>query len=298
MYMNSGPTSFIEISNQYDSDSYRQLNYVDPQIPPQLPPKTPIRTPVMGTKTIHRRTLSNTSSNNNNMSNRNFPVDPMDPRLDLDYRFQNFNISGGAINRELQFHSVPYSCNYADAVNPNDSNEIPNRMRLYENISHFQHHFPGSSSLPASHCQTPIKTSSSRNDGNVQQEQYKSPISMSNAEKRKMFFATDTVASTVEVSKSQFANCDQIIVSEANINNIVNSAKINSTGVTPTHSTPQDSFSDDSSYLSALARFSPDNFLNENNTNNFSAATGRMVAANIQRSIVRRAIEVDDNEKS
>ena len=94
--MNSGPTSFIEISNQYDSDNYRQVNYVDPQIPPQLPPKTPIRTPVMGTKTIHRRTLSNTSSNN--LSNRNFQIDPMDPRLDLDYRFQNFNISYVKIN--------------------------------------------------------------------------------------------------------------------------------------------------------------------------------------------------------
>jgi hypothetical protein len=293
--MNSGPTSFIEISNQYDSDSFRQVNYVDPQIPPQLPPKTPIRTPVMGTKTIHRRTLSNTSSNNLN-NNRNYQVDPMDPRLDLDYRFQNFNIAGGAISREpLQFHSVPYTCNYADTVIPN---EIPNRMRLYENISHFQHNFQASSSLPASHCQTPIK--SIRNDGNVQQEQYKSPISMSNAEKRKMFFATDTVSSAVDVQKSQITHCDQIIVSEANINNIVNSTKINSTGVTPTHSTPQDSFSDDSSYLSALARFSPDNFLNEN-ANNFNGSTtgGRInVATNIQRSIVRRAIEVDDNEKS
>lgn len=295
MYMNSGPTSFIEISNQYsDSDSYRQVNYIDSQSqnPPQLPPKTPIRTPVMGTKTIHRRTLSNTSSNN--LSNRNFQIDPMDPRLDLDYRFQNFNITSGAINREpLQFHSVPYTCNYAEStVNPN---EIPNRMRLYENINHFQHNFQASSSLPASHCQTPIK--SIRNDGNIQQEQqYKSPISMSNAEKRKMFFATDN---NVDVSKSQITNCDQIIVSEANINNIiVNSTKINSTGVTPTHSTPQDSFSDDSSYLSALARFSPDNFLNEN-TNNFNGSTGgRINATNIQRSIVRRAIEVDDNEKS
>ncbi|CAG9806107.1 unnamed protein product [Chironomus riparius] len=287
MYINSGPTSFIEISNQYDSDNYRQVNYVDPQIPPQLPPKTPIRTPVMGTKTIHRRTLSNTSSNN--LNNRNFQIDPMDPRLDLDYRFQNFNIAGGAISREpLQFHSVPYTCNYADTVVPN---EIPNRMRLYENISHFQHNFQASSSLPASHCQTPIK--SIRNDGNVQPEQYKSPISMSNAEKRKMFFAVDNV----EVSKSQMSNCDQIIVSEANINNIINSTKINSTGVTPTHSTPQDSFSDDSSYLSALARFSPDNFLNEN-TNNFNGSTGgRINATNIQRSTVRRAIEVDDNEK-
>lgn len=293
MYMNSGPTSFIEISNQYDSDSFRQVNYVDPQIPPQLPPKTPIRTPVMGTKTIHRRTLSNTSSNN--LNNRNYQVDPMDPRLDLDYRFQNFNIAGGAISREpLQFHSVPYTCNYAETVIPN---EIPNRMRLYENISHFQHNFQASSSLPASHCQTPIK--SIRNDGSGQQEQYKSPISMTNAEKRKMFFAADIVSSALDVPKSQITHCDQIIVSETNINNIVNSTKINSTGVTPTHSTPQDSFSDDSSYLSALARFSPDNFLNEN-TNNFNGSTtgGRINATNIQRSIVRRAIEVDDNEKS
>lgn len=290
VYMSSGPTSFIELSNQYESDnSYRQTSYVDPQIPPQLPPKTPIRTPVMGTKTIHRRTLSNTSSSNNTNGNRNFQIDALDPRLDLDYRFQNFNISGGAINRDsFQFHSVPYNCssnNYNDSTSPH---EIPNRMRLYENISHFQHHHLQSSSLPPSHCQTPVKA-------------YKSPISISNAEKRKMFFAADS-SSVVETTKSQLSNnCDQIIVSEANIN-MVNASKINSTGCTPTHSTPQDSFSDDSSYLSALARFSPDNFLSENNTNNFNTATsgGRIMtqAANIQRSMVRRAIEIDEHEKS
>lgn len=275
--MNSGPTSFIEISNQqYESDNNsRQMSYVNPQVPPQLPPK---KTPVMGTKTIHRRTLSNSSSNN-----RNFPNEPIDPRIDLDYRFHNFNITGGAINREPhQFHSVPYT--YAD-----QPHEIPNRMRLYENISHFQNHFQ-SASLPSSHCPTPIK--SSKNDTNHQQESYKSPISISNAEKRKLFFE----AVTVETTKSQLSNGDQIIVSEANLNN-VSSSRINSTGCTPTHSTSQDSFSD-SSYLSALARFSPDNFLCETNTFNFQAGGRNLTTTNIQRSMVRRAVELDEIDKS
>lgn len=280
--MSSGPTSFIEInSQQYESDSSsRQMSYVDTQIPPQLPPKTPIRTPVMGTKTIHRRTLSNSSNN------RNYGNDPtaVDPRVELDYRFNNFNITNDAITRDtFQYHSVPYNNNYPD------QHEIPNRMRLYENISHFQHNYQ-SSSLPPSHCQTPIKTSAINDTTSSvqQQEQYKSPISMSNAEKRKMFFEAVTA---IETTKS---NDHQVIVSEANISN--NTSRINSTGCTPTHSTPQDSFSDDSSYLSALAsaRFSPENFLSE------TIAAGRIIsAANASRSIARRTVELDDpTEKS
>jgi hypothetical protein len=267
--------------------------------PPQLPPKTPIRTPVMGTKTIHRRTLSNASSqsqynNNTNNSNnsRNFYVDP---RIEeMDYRFHNFNIHG-AINREpFQFNSVPYSCNYSEA--PDSHPMIPNRMRLYENVSHFQHHLQ-SASLPPSHCQTPIKSSKAEPISQKDRIIKSPPSQLSNAEKRKMFFATEPLIDEM-ACKSQIANGDQIIVTEANIS-IVNTSKVSgSTGCTPTHSTPQDSFSDDSSYLSALSRvrFSPDNFLNE--TANSFSSTSRMAVANMQRAMVRRTIELEESDKS
>jgi hypothetical protein len=249
---------------------------------PQLPPKTPIRTPVMGTKTIHRRTLSNSSSQ---FMNRNFSShynnEPKAEEMDL--RFNNFNIVDAGDRQ--QFHSVPYNYNYTDISN---MHQIPNRMRLYENVSHYHHHLQ-SSSLP----QTPIKSTSKTEMNNVK-EQIKSPLSFTNAQMRKMFFNPEN---TEPHLKPIPGNCDQILVNEGNIS-IVNAAKISgSTGCTPTHSTPQDSFSDDSSYLSALSRvrFSPDNFLNENST--FSP-TSRMAMASMQRALVRRTIEIEENEKS
>jgi hypothetical protein len=152
----------------------------------------------------------------------------------------------------------------------NNNESIPNRMRLYENISHFQQ----SSSLPPSNCQTPIKKT-------ISPPSTKSPIALANAERRKMFFNS-------ELAEGDVKN-DDIIVTEANN---LNTMKISSS----TGCTPQDSFSDDSSYLSALSRvrFSPENFLDVGNS--FSTAS-RMAVANMQRAMVKRTIELEEGEK-
>lgn len=285
---NSGPKSFIDF-NQYEGEYYvQQQQFVEP-------PKTPIRTPVMGTRTYqHRRTHSNASSQ---YSGRGVPVDFGEPGnpSELDYRFNNFHINGAIEREPLQFHSVPYSCNHPDTTN---AHAIPNRMRLYENVGHFQHHLHEPLPPNAQH-QTPIKTTVIETSSNAQ-DYMKSPT-ITNSMRREMFFNSDSnstqpknAQSTTNGSESQTAS--EIIHSSSFVNTKVSG----STGCTPTHSTPQDSFSDDSSYLSALSsqnrvRFSPDNFLTDNN---MFSPTSRIAVANLQRAMELRTIELEEGEKS
>lgn len=281
-FVNSGPDSFIDF-NQYESDFYAQSNYLDQ--PPPPPPKTPIRTPVMGTRTYqHRRTHSNASSQ---YSSRGGQIDygevVVNP-TELDYRFNNFNISGAIEREPLQFHSVPYSCNHPDTTN---AHPIPNRMQLYENVSHFQHHLHDISPQK----QIPLKTSVIETTS--QGHDYMKNTVLTNSMRREMFFNPDPNPAPQEVNEPN-------PTSETNPN-AYNMTKVSgSTGCTPTHSTPQDSFSDDSSYLSALSsqnrvRFSPDNFLADNTA--FSP-TSRIAVANLQRAMVRRTMELEEGEKS
>lgn len=289
VFSNSGPNSLTDF-NQYENDYYAQ--YLDQ--PPPPPPKTPIRTPVMGTRTYqHRRTLSNASSQ---YSGRGGQVDygEVNP-AELDYRFNNFNISGAIDHQPLQFHSVPYSCNHPDNTNVHP---VPDRMRLYENVSHFQHHLHKSPpvSFNTSQNQTPIKTSyietTTHNDFN-------NTNAMTNSMRREMFFKSeqDPIAQSDHQGSTNLENHP----ATETITHTFSTTKISgSTGCTPTHSTPQDSFSDDSSYLSALSsqnrvRFSPDNFLTD--TNAFSP-TSRIAVANLQRALVRRTMELEEGEKS
>jgi hypothetical protein len=126
-----------------------------------------------------------------------------------------------------------------------------------------------------------------------------------NAEKRRMFFSNEnpispTLSQNQEISssRSQFSP-NQSITSDGTMNNTPSKVS-GSTGCTPTHSTPQDSFSDDSSlYLSALSRlrFSPENFLDETVPVVFSP-TSRMAVAKIQRAMVQRTLELENDEKS
>lgn len=299
MFINSDPMDLTEISH-YDKTCKKlqvfkpnEQNEAYPQSP-QLPPKTPTRTPVMGTKTIHRRSFSNTSSqslkyNVNNNSIRDNP----DSTFVTEEQFQNPDIYG-AINRD-SFNSVPYSCNFSDTT----FHQIPNRMRFYENINNCEkHHQSSSSSLPSSHCHTPVK---SINKKKQEIQNYKSPGSISNAERRKRFFTPSSaelsIAENIIIPTSSkntssavtsFGNEDQIILTRATINTVNNSKVSYST----THSTPQDSFSDDSSYLSALSsrvRISPDNFLND------YIFTNRMSATDMQKDIVKPNKDIDDD---
>lgn len=289
-FVNSGPNSFLDF-NQYDSEYYAQhMNYADQ--PPPPPPKTPIRTPVMGTRTYqHRRTLSNASSQYSSRGGQIDYGEAINPS-ELDYRFNNFNISGAMEHEPLQFHSVPYSCNHPDTTN---THQIPNRMRLYENVSNFQHHLHDTPSPLAQH-QTPIKTSCI---DTVHNDFSSKSTSITNSMRREMFFNPDPNPAPTKVAQNTSNGSESRQGNEANSN--LNFSKVSgSTGCTPTHSTPQDSFSDDSSYLSALSsqnrvRFSPDNFLTDNSA--FSP-TSRIAVANLQRAMVRRTMELEEGEKS
>lgn len=201
---------------------------------------------------------------------------------DLDYRFNNFNISG-VIEQPPQFHSVPYSCNQPD---PTSSHPIPNRMRLYENVSHFQHLRDPS---PSIQHHTPLKTS--HIDTNPSPEIVKTSAALTNSMRREMFFNSELNPTSPKVTASEVIE---------NTNNFTTSKLAGSTGCTPTHSTPQDSFSDDSSYLSALSsqnrvRFSPENFLSDATA--FSP-TSRAAVATLQRALVLRTLELEEGEKS
>jgi len=292
-FVNSGPNSFIDFGQYEDvyGQQQQQLqqqqgSYRQETPPPVIPPKS--RTPVMGTRTYHhRRTLSNVSPSQ--YSNRGYPLgyiidDDSPHHSSLDYRFNNLNIVG---NREpLQFHSVPYSCNNSDSSNVH---QIPDRMRLYENVSHFQHHLQQhqqqqSSSLPVSQNQTPIKSPPQQQQQH--QHQFIKTSSITNSERRQMFFNSEAMDKE----------------SEQQVESNVGASKISgSTGCTPTHSTPHDSFSDDSSYLSALSsqnrvRFSPENFLTD--TTAAFSPTNRIAVANLQRALVKKTMELEEGEKS
>lgn len=273
-FVNSGPESFISLK-QHEQDYYTQSRYLDQPSPP--PPKTPIRTPVMGTRTYqHRRTLSNASSQ---YSSRGGQVDDYGEERnppEVDYRLINFNISGAIEREPLQFHSVPYSCNHPDTSN---AHPIPNRMRLYENVSHFQHHMHGASPQKATRAQTPIN------------QEFEKSTTMTNSMRREMFFSSDP-------NPAAFTVC----TTNGNDHNPTSEACTYSTTKVSgsTGCTPQDSFSDDSSYLSALSsqnriRFSPDNFLEDSST---LSPTSRIAVANLQRAIVRRTMELEEVEKS
>lgn len=310
-YQNSGPNSLL-----FEDNMRQQQN-----MSPQLPPKTPShghRTPVMGTKTFHRRTNSNASSQQGgggNVSNRNSfqqseIVDARPRDFNFDYPFQQFEKLNNFMNinqhEHFEFHSLPYD----NSSHSNVTNALPNTMRIYENLNNFQPSFQSSSPSPSS---LPVSSSSySRMEPCDDDIKTPSNISISNAEKRKMFFSNESSASFSSApnphdhsmhQKPKFiAIGDQILVSEANMNignSNSSSTKISgSTGCTPTHSTPQDSFSDDSSYLSALSRirFSPDNFLDEGLT--LFSPTSRITIASMQRAMVKRTMELEDNEKS
>lgn len=282
-FVNSGPNSFIDF-NQCESDYCAQSSYIEQT------PKTPIRTPVMGTRTYqHRRTFSNASSQYSSRGAVDYGevINPSE----IDYRFNNFNIAGPIEREPLQFHSVPYSANHPD---PSSTHQIPNRMRLYENVGHFQHQLH--ESVPASKHQTPLKTSHIESSSNNQD--FIRTSSITNSMRREMFFNPDPVPSSPKLAQSNANGRESHQPTETVISSYTKVS--GSTGCTPTHSTPQDSFSDDSSYLSALSsqnrvRFSPDNFLTDNAA--FSP-TSRIAVANLQRALVRRTMELGEGEKS
>jgi hypothetical protein len=134
----------------------------------------------------------------------------------------------------IEPYLVPFNNNNNRADEPQPA-QIPNRMHLYENISAFQH-------LQTSNAQA------STSETNTPSHLMKTPR-----------YANQNSILTIS---SDFGNPGQ-----------TSTNKNSSTGCTPTHSTPQDSFtSDDSSYMSARdgvpsmssshnRRFSPDNFL-------------------------------------
>jgi hypothetical protein len=286
-FVNSGPDSFIDFG-QYGNEYYQQQQPIPPA------PRTPIRTPVMGTRTYqHRRTLSNSSSQYS--SNRGSNVD-YGECLDLDYRYNNFHSipQQTTLNVEpLKFHSVPYSVNSNSHIDsktlPATSNHqqiVPDRMRLYENIQNFHihdvPHVPSTQQQP----QQQIKTTHIETIHSETSKKVSTSVIAANALRRELFF------NSVETSQQQNEN-----VKEQNLHLKVSG----STGCTPTHSTPQDSFSDDSSYLSALSsvnrvRFSPDNYLEEINAT--LSPTSRLAVANIQRAMAQRTIELEESEKT
>lgn len=290
-FVNSGPQSFIDYS-QCEGEYYAQSTFLEQ--PPAPPPKTPIRTPVMGTRTYqHRRTLSNASSQ---YSGRGGQVDYGEASInpaELDYRFNNFNISNAIEGEPLQFHSVPYSCNHPDNTN---AHPVHDRMMIYENVRHFQHHRDEASpSIPQN--QTPLKTS--HIETTAHSPEYQKSSAMTNSMRREMFFNPNPNP-TSPIAAQSTSEGDNHLLNEPMTSTYSTSKVSGSTGCTPTHSTPQDSFSDDSSYLSALSsqnrvRFSPNNFLEDNSS--FSP-TSRAAVVSLQRAMVRRTMELEEGEKS
>lgn len=267
-------------------------------------PRTPQRMPVMGTRTYqHRRTMSNVSHYSN--VNRGFQVESEEEAgrsgdyNDLDYRFSSLNIEPYLVpfNKmsESQQEEKPISSNLYQS-----GASIPNRMRLYENISVYQQRQQSPSSgiqqnlsqphqqisqIEHSNTPTHLLKTSPNNNSNGQQEYEQRPR-----------FINQT---TILASNSDYANS----------NNTSTNKIANSTGCTPTHSTPHDSFtSDDSSYLSARegismsstsrVRFSPDNFLNTESHNSLenSAYNPQNHHFHHQRRLSRRHFE--EQEKS
>lgn len=296
-FVNSGPDSFIDIV-QYGNvgNEYYQQHHQSP-IPPA--PRTPSRTPVMGTRTYqHRRTLSNTSSQYSSHRGSNIDYGEVLNVSDLDYRFNNFNSiphQQTTLNAEpLKFNSVPYNVNSKnDTLNSHPV--VPDRMRLYENITNLQlqqlrgeSHVPLSPSRPNQNVLQQIKTThiETIQPNDLSRKMITTSVTAANALRREMFFSSvDNQSQHIEMKEQNLS---------------ITTKFPGSTGCTPTHSTPHDSFSDDSSYLSALSsmnrvRFSPDNFLEESNST--LSPTSRIAVANIQRAMAQRTVELEENGK-
>lgn len=270
-YQSNNPNHFVDF-NPYRGQTEKEM-YEEAK---SEGPRTPVRhhqqnVPIMGMRTYqHRRTSSNVSSQYSNRGfQQEYEYEPQEINPnDMDYRFNNFNNPNSISIREQPFHSMPYhGCNRLDHNEPT----IPSRMRVYENIANFQdlqntsHLHPCSSS---SQNQTPIKISPAamyQNNSKLSYDNtphtYLKTTAITNSARRQMFFSSDLddVVTVGEFGEA-IESVDNVV---ANGNNKLS----NSTGCTPTHSTPQDSLSDDSSYLSALSRvrFSPENILSDNN---------------------------------
>jgi hypothetical protein len=300
-FVNSGPDSFIDYG-QYGNEYYSQQQQHTQPIPPA--PRTPIRTPVMGTRTYqHRRTLSNSSSQYSSHRGSNMDYGEC---LDLDYRFNNFHSipQQTTLNVEpLKFHSVPYSVNSNSHIDSktlsttsNHQQIVPDRIRLYENIQNFHihdvPHVPSPQQPQQKQQQQQIKTTHIETIHSESSKKVSTSVIAANALRREMFFNSVETSHQQQQQQQQNEN-----IKEQNLHLKVSG----STGCTPTHSTPQDSFSDDSSYLSALssvnrARFSPDNYLDEINAT--LSPTSRIAVANIQRAMAQRTIELEESEKT
>lgn len=260
----------------------------------------------MGTRTYqHRRTLSNTSSMNSSHRGSNVDYGEVLNMSDLDYRYNNFNSiqhhQPTTLTAEpLKFNSVPYSVNSKIDTSNSHPVVVPDRMRLYENITNLQlqqlrdSHVPSTPSRQSQNVQhsssQQIKTThiETIQTNDLSRKMITTSVTAANALRREMFF------SSVDNHQAQ-----QNELKEQHLT--LNSKYPGSTGCTPTHSTPQDSFSDDSSYLSALSsmnrvRFSPDNFLEEANNATLSP-TNRIAVANLQRAMAQRTIELEEGEK-
>lgn len=258
----------------------------------------------MGTRTYqHRRTLSNTSSLNSSHRGSNIDYGEVLNVSDLDYRFNNFNSiphhQPTLTTEPLKFNSVPYSVN-SKLDTSNSHPVVPDRMRLYENITNLQlqqlrdSHVPSTPSRQSQNVQhsQQIKTThiETIQPNDLSRKMITTSVTAANALRREMFF------SSVDNSQSHHAE-----LKEQQHHLSLNTKFPGSTGCTPTHSTPQDSFSDDSSYLSALSsmnrvRFSPDNFLEET-TNAVLSPTNRIAVANLQRAMAQRTVELEESGK-
>lgn len=295
-FVNSGPDSFIDVV-QYGNEYYQQQHH-QPPIPPA--PRTPNRTPVMGTRTYqHRRTLSNTSSQYSSHRGSNIDYGEVLNVSDLDYRFNNFNSiphQQTTLTAEpLKFNSVPYSVNSKNDT-LNSHSVVPDRMRLYENITNLQlqqlrgdSHVPSSPSRQSQNVLQQIKTThiETIQPNDLSRKMITTSVTAANALRREMFFSSvDNPSQHIEMKEQNLS---------------FNNKFPGSTGCTPTHSTPHDSFSDDSSYLSALSsmnrvRLSPDNFLEEANAT--LSPTSRMAVANsYKRAMAQRTIELEESLK-
>lgn len=284
---NSGPQSLIgDLSNRSEIDNC-----------PQVPLRTPIRTPVMGTRTFHRRTLSSASSSQCGNSNRNsfqhsdhydmYNNDRRPPSTgDLKFRYFDYDLNNQQQQQQefYQCHSMPYETNYTTDMRQQRINE----PRVYENISQFQRNLKPPTSSPSSLPPSLLFHLPAKNN-DESQDKPMSSMPLSN----KTTTSEMTTQKIPSSSQDVIANVDNNVTI---ISNISSSTKVS--GNTPTHSTPQDSFSDDSSYLSALSRlqFSPDNFLDE--TMAMFSPTGRSTIANLQRAMVKRTMELEEGEKN
>lgn len=223
------------------TSQYRNQEYYDSPGILDLP-RTPQRTPVMGVMASrvnpyhHRRALSNVSY----YSNVNRGFQDFD---DYEQRFSSLNINPGRDSP----HLVPYNRVDNDIATTHIPN-IPNRMRLYENVSNFQH-LRDSPEQPSSLQELPPRFMD---------------INGHSDEKRRFIVSSevDEVEQELQNIRSPFLSHHTNHPHPLHLANDQQIKPINSTGCTP-----QDS--DDSSYLSARdglslsSRYSQENFLND-----------------------------------